>query len=177
MCSTTATPATTPIPVQLSDSECTALLLPHLSMPKQGPKCTLGYHRVFTLILRLLYTGMPWQCVPVPTDPDGKPVLHDTTVYNVFATWADDGSLRQAFVASVQPLAVEKLLDLSVLPGDGTNTVAQQGAMAWATRATHIRRGSKASPSLIIRAPSERRSPWLRSMRPTWPWYRRACKR
>ena len=154
MSTATAKPATTPIPVQLSDSEFTAFILPHLSMPKRGPKCKLGYHRVFNLILWLLYTGMQWKCLPVPTDPDGKPVIHYTTVYKVFAKWADDGSLWQAFVASVQHLAVEKHLDTSVLHGDGTNTVAKKGAMALATRATNIRRGRKSSPSSIIMATS-----------------------
>jgi hypothetical protein len=52
--------ATTPIPVQLSETEFTAFIFPHLSMPKRGPKCKLGYHRVFNLILWVLYTGM--QC-------------------------------------------------------------------------------------------------------------------
>jgi hypothetical protein len=70
------------------------------------------------------------------------------------AKWADDGSLWQAFVASVQHLAVEKHLDISVLHGDGTNTVAKKGAMALATRATNIRRGRKSSPSSIIMATS-----------------------
>ena len=47
MMSTTAPqPATTPIPVQLSEPEFTAFILPHLSMPKRGPKCKLGYYRV-----------------------------------------------------------------------------------------------------------------------------------
>jgi hypothetical protein len=39
--------------------------LPHLSSkprritsPERGPKCNLGYYRVFNLILRVLYTGM-----------------------------------------------------------------------------------------------------------------------
>src|SRR2546430_4766760 len=129
MMSTTAPqPATTPIPVQLSAPEFTAFLLPHLSMPKRGPKCQLGYDRVFHLILWLLYMGMQWKCLPVPTDPDGRPAIHDTTVSKVFATWADDGALWQAFVASVRPLAVEKQLDLRVLHGDGTNTVAKKGA-------------------------------------------------
>ena len=67
-----AKPATTPIPVQLSDSEFTAFIFPHLSMPKRGPKCKLGYHRVFNLILWLLYTGMQWKCLPVPTDSLGN---------------------------------------------------------------------------------------------------------
>src|SRR2546427_2516692 len=47
MMSTTAPkPATTPIPVQLSEPEFEAFILPHLSMPKRGPKCKLGYYRV-----------------------------------------------------------------------------------------------------------------------------------
>src|SRR2546422_3305118 len=45
-------PATTPIPVQLSAPEFEAFILPYLSMPKRGPKCKLGYYRVFNLILR-----------------------------------------------------------------------------------------------------------------------------
>jgi transposase len=94
MMSTTApTPATTPIPVQLSEPEFTQFILPHLSMPKRGPKCKLGYYRVFNLILWVLYTGMQWKCLPVPTDAQGKPAIHYTTVYKVFAKWADDGSL------------------------------------------------------------------------------------
>src|SRR5215831_12116606 len=138
--------ATTPIPVQLSEPEFEAFLLPHLSMPKRGPKCKLGYYRVFNLILRVLYTGMQWKCLPIPHDTQGKPAIHYTTVYKVFAKWADDGSLWQAFVASVRHLAVEKQLDLRVLHGDGTNTVAKKGAMALATRATSTRKERRSSP-------------------------------
>src|SRR5262245_422026 len=143
MNTTAAKPATTPIPVQLSEPEFTTFILPHLSMPKRGPKCTLGYHRVFNLILWVLCTGMQWKCLPVPQDPDGKPAIDDTTVYDVFAKWADDGSRWQAFVASVRHLAIEKQLDLRVLHGDGTNTVAKKGAMALAPQATSTRKGRR----------------------------------
>ena len=136
-------PATTPIPVQLSASAFEAFLLPHLSMPKRGPKCKLGSYRVFTLILWVLYTGMQWKCLPVPKDANGTPAIHYTTVYKVFAKWADDGSLWQAFIASVRHLAAEKQLDTSVLHGDGTNTVAKKGAMGLATRVTNTRKGRK----------------------------------
>ena len=55
MMSTTAQkPATTPIPVQLSDTEFTAGILPHLTMPKRGPQCKRGYHRLLNLILWVL---------------------------------------------------------------------------------------------------------------------------
>jgi transposase len=143
----TQEPATTPIPVQLSEPEFTAFIFPHLAMPKRGPKCKLGSHRVFNLILWVLYTGMQWKCLPVPTDTHGKPAIHYTTVYKVFAKWADDGSLWQAFIASVAHRSKEKHLDVSVLHGDGTNTVAKKGAMAWATRGTNTTRVRKLSPS------------------------------
>jgi transposase len=154
MSTTAQKPATTPIPVQLSEPEFEAFILPHLSMSKRGPKCKLGYYRIFNLIVWVLYTGMQWKCLPVPQDAQGKPAIHYTTVYNVFAKWADDGSLWQAFVASVRHLAAEKRLDLSVLHGDGTNTVAKKGAMGLATRATNIRRGRKSSRSSTIMATS-----------------------
>src|SRR5262247_69239 len=139
--------ATTPIPVQLSAPECNEFILPHLSMPKRGPKGKLGYHCLFNLILWVLYTGMQWKCMPIPKDPQGKPALHYTNVYKAFAKWSDDGSLQQAFVASVAHLSAEKHLDIRVLHGDGTNTVAKKGAMASDTQGTNTRRGKRSSPS------------------------------
>jgi hypothetical protein len=65
MSTTAPKPVTTPIPVQLSEPEFTAFILPHLSMPKRGPKCKLGYYCVFNFILWVLYTGMQWKCLPI----------------------------------------------------------------------------------------------------------------
>jgi transposase len=160
-------PAITPIPVQLSENEFTAFILPHLSMPKRGPQCKLGYHCVFNLILWVLYTGMQWKCLPIPKDPEGKPTIHYTNVYRAFAKWAHDGSLEQAFMASVAHLAAEKHLDLSILHGDGTNTVAKKGAMGLATPATNTRRARKSSPSRTTMAMSWLPCRWLPSMRRT----------
>jgi transposase len=122
------------------------LIWPHLSRPERGPTCQLGDHRVFNLILWVLYTGTPWKGFPLPRDGHGKPAIRYTNVYRAFAKWVDDGSLEQAFIASVAHLAAEKHLDLRVLQGDGTHTVANKGAMALATRATSISRGNRASP-------------------------------
>jgi transposase len=177
MSTTAPKPATTPIPVQLTEPEFEAFILPYLSMPKRGPKCKLGYYRVFNLILWILYTGMQWKGLPVPQDANGQSAIHYTTVYKVFAKWADDGSLWRAFVASVRHLAVEKQLDLSVLHGDGTNTVAKKGAMALGTQGINTRRARRSLPSSTIMATSSRLSLWLLSMRPTWSCYRKACKR
>jgi hypothetical protein len=97
---------------------------------------------------------MQWKCLPIPTDGHGKPAIHYTTVYRAFAKWADDGSLWQAFLASVAHLAAEKHLDISVLHGDGTNTVAKKGEMASGTRGTNTRRARKSSRSRTIMAMS-----------------------
>src|SRR5499426_2240058 len=140
-------PETTPIPVQLSEPEFNEFIFPHLSMPKRGPTCKIGYHRLFNLILWVLYAGMQWKCLPIPQDVHGQPAIHYTTVYRAFAKWSDDDSLQQAFMASVAHLSEEKHLDLRVLHGDGTNTVAKKGGMALATRATSTRKGRRSSPS------------------------------
>jgi len=174
MSTTVQKPATTPIPVQLSEPEFEAFILPHLSMPKRGPKCKLGYQCVFNLIVWVLYTGMQWKCLPVPKDLNGHPAIHDTTVSKVFAKWADDGSLWQAFVASVRQLAEAKKLDLRVLHGDGTTTGAKKGGMAWGTQETNTSRARRSWPSSTIMALCELPSPWLPSMRQTWSWCRRA---
>ncbi len=89
---------------------------------------------------------MQWKCLPSPHDSHGQPAIHDTTVDKVFATWADDRSLWQAFVASVRHLAAEKQLDLSVLHGDGTNTMAKKGVRGLATRGTNTKQGRRSSP-------------------------------
>ena len=97
---------------------------------------------------------MQWKCLPGPHDTDGQPAIHYTTVYRVFAKWADDGSLWQAFIASVRHLATEQQLDISVLHGDGTNTVAQKGGMGLATRGINTRRARRSLPSSTIMATS-----------------------
>jgi hypothetical protein len=107
-------PARTPIPAQLSDNEFTAFM---------GP----------------VYWDTVEKCLPVPQDVHGKPVLHYTTVSRAFAKWADDGSLWQACLASVQHLAAAKHLDTRVLHDDGTNTVAKKGGMASGIQDTNTR--------------------------------------
>jgi hypothetical protein len=121
--------APTPIPVQLSDSECTALHWLPLSMPKRGPQDKRGSRRVFHRMRWRRDTGMLWKCLPVPTDTHGNAAMHDTTVYTVFARWIYDGSLWQAFLAGVRHWEAEQHLDSSMPQGDGTNPVAQKAAM------------------------------------------------
>lgn len=125
------------IPVQLTEAQFEQFILPHLSLPKRGPHCKIGYQRVFNYILTVLYTGMQWKQLPIVKDALGQAEIHYTVIYKLFARWADDGSLKRAFIASVAHLAEHQHLDLSILHGDGTNTVAKKGAMVSATRDTN----------------------------------------
>ena len=141
-----AKPDSTAIPVQLTAQEFAAFILPPLSLPKRGPQCKIGYHKPFNSLLKVLYTGMQGQELPIDPGPEGKAELPYTGVFKLFARWAEDGSLERAFLASVKHLDEAQQLDLSLLHGDGSNTVAKKGARALATVATTTRKARKCLP-------------------------------
>ena len=138
-----AQPDSTAIPVQVSAKEFVEFILPHLSLPQRGPQCKIGSHKPFNYILKVLYTGRQWKELPIAPGPEGKAELHDTGVFKLFARWAEDGSLERAFIASVKQLDQAHKLDLSLLHGDGSNTVAKKGGTRLATAATNIRKARK----------------------------------
>jgi len=51
----------TRIPTQVNQNDFKQFFLPYLSIPKWGPKCKIGYWKVFNLILKILYTGIQWK--------------------------------------------------------------------------------------------------------------------
>jgi hypothetical protein len=112
-------------------------------LPKRGPRCKIGYHKPFNYILKVLYTGMQWKELPIDKGAAGNAELHYTGICKLFARGAEDGSLERAFSASVKQLDDAKKLDLSVLHGDGSNTVAKKGAMRSATAATNTKRARR----------------------------------
>lgn len=117
----------TRIPTQVNEKEFDEFFLPYLSIPKRGPKCKIGYWKVFNLILKILYTGIQWKELPIDKTACGEPEVHYTSIYKQYARWSDDGSLLKSFEASVQLLSDEEKLDISILNGDGSNTVAKKG--------------------------------------------------
>lgn len=115
------------IPVSLTAEQFERFVLPCLSMPKRGPKCKIGYHRLFNYVLKILYTGMQWKELPIALGPDGRPEIHYTVIYKRFVRWSNDGSIKMFFEVSVKRLHDAGLLDVSVVNGDGTNTVSKKG--------------------------------------------------
>ena len=140
---TAATPDYTAMPVQLSAQAFKEFILPQLSLPKRGPQGKSGSHNPFNYILKVLYPGLQGKELPLAPGPEGKAELHYTGVFKLFARWAEEGSLQRAFLAFVKQLDSTKKLDLSLLPGAGSNTVAKKGGTRSATAGTSTRRGRK----------------------------------
>jgi len=73
MSTTTPQPATTPIPVQLSEMEFTAFILPHLSMPKYKSPLKRG-RKTGNVLSKVLY-HLDNTCQEKSRCRDGTPQL------------------------------------------------------------------------------------------------------
>ncbi len=93
----TRKPVYTRIPTEVTENMFVEFFLPHLSMPKRGPKCKIVYLKIFNYILKVLYTGMQWAVLPIDTGSDGKPEIHYTVIYKKFARWPESVCHRKPF--------------------------------------------------------------------------------
>ncbi len=78
------------IPTKVTEEEFERFILPHLTLPKRGPKCKIGYYAVFNFIIYVLYTGIQQKEIPIPKDEAGNPIIHYTQIYRNFARLSDD---------------------------------------------------------------------------------------
>jgi transposase len=115
------------IPTRLSAEEFKQFVLPHLSTGSRGPAPKLSLHAIFNYILRLLYLGCQWKELPIEKDRQGRPEVHYTRIYSAFRRWEADGCMAAIFAGSVMKLHQDKLLDITVIHGDGTTTAAKKG--------------------------------------------------
>ena len=119
------------IPTHLSEREFNVFVFPHLSYATglRGPKPTISAYKIFNYILYVVHSGCQWKLLQQSIDKDEQGVceIHYTNVFRQFKRWCCDGSLKKLFEESVMHLQVKKMLDLSVLHGDGSSTVAKKG--------------------------------------------------
>ena len=111
------------LPIKVSRKEFNQYIKPHLRKPIKGPKPKLSYYQIFNYILYVLHTGIQWREVKPKRNE-----IHWSNVYKWHNRWSKDGSYKNLFLAAVVQLNEEGKLDLSVLHGDGSNTVAKKGA-------------------------------------------------
>jgi transposase len=102
-------------------------VLPHLHLGSRGPQPKLSLHAIFNYILKLLYLGCQWKELPIEKDKDGQPEIHYTRIYAAFRRFEIQGCFDAIFAGSVLQLHQKNLLDIRVIHGDGTTTVAKKG--------------------------------------------------
>ncbi len=102
-------------------------VLPHLKMGTRGPQPKLELHVIFNYILKLLYLGCQWKDLPIAETQDGRPESHYTRIYRAFRRFEAQGCFEAIFESSVWQLDQKQYLDISVIHGDGTTTVANKG--------------------------------------------------
>lgn len=117
------------IPTALTEKEFNEFVLPYLKKGKRGPCKKLPHFKLFNYIMKLLYTGCQWSQIPIDKDENGMPEIHYTTIFKAFRCWVKHKCFDNIFDSSVLRLLQAKLLDYSILHGDGTNTAAKKGAI------------------------------------------------
>jgi len=117
------------IPVTLTEQEFNEFFLKHLDKGKRGPGKKISFFKLFNYILKLLHTGCQWSNIPIDLDADGKPEIHYTNIFKMFKFWTNKGCFGRIFTSTVVRLLEAKLLDTSIIHGDGTGTAAKKGVI------------------------------------------------
>lgn len=110
------------LPIKVSRPDFKKYILPNLSRGRRGPKPKLSRYKIFNYILSVLHTGIQWDQLQTY-----KNEIHWSNVYKWHNRWSKDGTYDRLMVASIQHLDRAGKLDLSILHGDGSNTVAKKG--------------------------------------------------
>lgn len=127
-------------PIKVSQGDFRQYINPMLSKAWRGPKGNISRYKIFNYILYVLHTGIQWKQL--------KPYKNEicwSNIYKWHNRWSKDGSYACLLQSSVRNLDRLGKLDLSVLHGDGSNTVAKKGAKESDTRDISIRRERKSS--------------------------------
>ena len=113
--------------MELSEKEFNQFVLPYLEKGSRGPEKKISYFKIFNYILKLMHTGCEWYNLPITLNSDGKPEIRYSTIFRSFKWWLTQGCFDKIFEASVVKLFHENMLDLSIIHGDSTTTVAKKG--------------------------------------------------
>jgi transposase len=126
------------LPAKVSQKDFNRYILPYLSKGRRGPDPKISRYKFFNYILFVLHTGIQWEKLPIRNKETSW-----QAVYAKHNRWSRDGSYENLFLNSVRTLKEEGKLDLSILHGDGSNTVAKKGVITSDTADTNIRREKK----------------------------------
>ncbi len=113
------------MPIKVGRADFNKYIDPYLSRGRRGPKTKISRHKIFNYILYILHTGCQWDELKTFRNE-----IHWSNVYRWHNKWSKDGSYEHLFLKSLSFLERNNLLDLSIIHGDGSNTVAKKGDKA-----------------------------------------------
>lgn len=129
------------IPKQVSRKDFNKYINPHLSKPKKGPRPKISYYKIFNYILYVLHTGIQWNQLKTKRNE-----IHWSNVYIRHNRWSKDGSYQKLFSASIIHLKDTDQLDVSIIHGDGSNTVVKKGVPESVIQGINTRKVTRNSP-------------------------------
>ena len=133
------------LPTKVSRKEFNRYIAPHLKRPIKGPLPKLSMYKIFNYILYVLHTGIQWDELQ-----PRKKEIHWSNIYKWHNRWSKDGSYYNLFLTSVMQLNDSNKLDLSIIHGDGSNTIAKKGANRLAIPDINIKKDRKQWPFVTI---------------------------
>jgi len=110
------------LPVQVSQKDFNRYIKPFLSKGKRGPNPKISLFKTFNYILYVLHTGCQWENIPIRKNETSW-----QAVYSRHNRWSKDGTYETLLINSIKVLRDNGKLDLSILHGDGSNTIAKKG--------------------------------------------------
>jgi transposase len=127
---------------EITESEFNEFVLPFLPKKISGRRAKVPLWRVYNYIAKVLRTGMQWKELQdcIAKDTAGNPEIHYTNVFRRFSQWVNFGVFDKSHRAILAASYKANQLDLSVLNGDGTNTIAKKGVQNGATRVINTKR-------------------------------------
>lgn len=123
------------LPVKVGKADFGKYIDPYLSRGRRGPDTKMPRWKIFNHILYVLHTGIQWNELPMK---HGE--VYWTNIYRWHNKWSKDGSYRNLFETSLMFLNSAGKLDISIIHGDGSNTIAKKGVLALGIQGTNIRR-------------------------------------
>jgi hypothetical protein len=115
---------------KITEKEFDEFVLPFLPTKTCGAKVKVPLWKIYNYIAKVLRTGMQWAELQdfIDKKPDGKAEIHYTTVFKRFSLWTAFKVFDKSHQAILAAAYDAGQLDLSILNGDGTNSIAKKGA-------------------------------------------------
>lgn len=115
---------------EITAQEFNDYVQPFLPLKTCGTVVKVPLWKIYNYIAKVLRTGMQWSELQGCIDKDntGKSEIHYTTVFKRFSLWVAFSVFEKSHQAILCAAHDAAQLDLSVLNGDGTNTIAKKGA-------------------------------------------------